>query len=380
VKTLPDDPSLDHLRRQAKDLLAGLRAADPAAGLADAQAALARRYGFRDWPQLKAEVDRRAGTADVADGDLAREVAAAFGLGVVTGPMRSLARADDAGRPWMLTTDRGRWTVRTVDGIYPPTDGEDAFALQEAAATAGVVLPRPVRSLAGTVDAQVGGHRWRAHEWWGSAPPLTAPVGADTARAAGDALARVHGLRVRADEVHGWFRPLRSKREWTGLVDRTRTGGHPWAEQLAVAACGLAALHRTEDGPAEPPLLAHNNLTPGSCRLAGAGRVLVTGWEHAGGQPPSWELGFVLLQWTVDPGGRVNAAGVRALLDGYGAVAGTVPDPSFRGATAGLLNYLFGQAEAALAPDAHARRSVCHLLRHLPIAATLDELRQAEAR
>jgi hypothetical protein len=29
MKTLPDNPNLDHLRRQAKDLLAGLRDSDP---------------------------------------------------------------------------------------------------------------------------------------------------------------------------------------------------------------------------------------------------------------------------------------------------------------------------------------------------------------
>ncbi len=381
MKTLPDDPDLDHLRRQAKDLLAGLRAADPAAGLADAQATLARRYGYRDWPALKAEVDRRAGTAEVADPDIARDLADAFGLGTVTGPMRSLSRTDDAGRPWVLGTDRGRWEVRTVDGIYPPTDGEDAFALQEAAAAAGVLLPRPVRTCAGTVDAQVGGHSWRVHEWQHSAPPLTAPVGVGAARAAGDALARVHGLRMPCDGVLGWFRPLNDEGEWGELVDAARSGGHPWADALVAASRGLAALHRAEDESAEPALFVHNNLTPGACRLAGRGRLVVTGWEHAGGQPPSWELGFALLQWCVDPGGGVNAAGVRALLDGYAAVAGEVPRPSFRGAIAAQLNYVFGQAACALAPDAddHARRSIAHVLAHLPTATTLAAIRVAAA-
>jgi hypothetical protein len=58
VKTLPDSPSLDHLRNQAKDLLAGLRDSDPGATLAHAQASLAEQYGFRSWTDLKAEVDR----------------------------------------------------------------------------------------------------------------------------------------------------------------------------------------------------------------------------------------------------------------------------------------------------------------------------------
>ena len=71
MKTLPDNPNLDHLRRQAKDLLLGLRDSTPAASLADAQASLAEQYGFDSWPQLKAEVDRRQGQAELADPALA---------------------------------------------------------------------------------------------------------------------------------------------------------------------------------------------------------------------------------------------------------------------------------------------------------------------
>jgi hypothetical protein len=49
---LPDSPSLDYLRRQPKDMLVGMRETRPSASLADAQAALARKYGFRTWPEL----------------------------------------------------------------------------------------------------------------------------------------------------------------------------------------------------------------------------------------------------------------------------------------------------------------------------------------
>jgi len=77
---LPDSPSLDYLRRQAKDLLIGLRETQPSASLSDAQAALARKYGFRTWPELKAEVDRRRGRANIADTALAETIAKRFGL------------------------------------------------------------------------------------------------------------------------------------------------------------------------------------------------------------------------------------------------------------------------------------------------------------
>src|SRR5262249_27798880 len=81
-KALPPRPNLDHLRRQAKDLLAALATGDqdaagtvkenlPAAAdmsatqifkagfrLADAQSAIARKTGFSGWPALARHVEQ----------------------------------------------------------------------------------------------------------------------------------------------------------------------------------------------------------------------------------------------------------------------------------------------------------------------------------
>lgn len=54
---LPPRPSLDHLRKRAKELLRHIRLHHPHATLADAQHALAREYGFTSWPKLKAHVE-----------------------------------------------------------------------------------------------------------------------------------------------------------------------------------------------------------------------------------------------------------------------------------------------------------------------------------
>jgi ankyrin repeat protein len=79
VPSLPANPDLDHLRRQAKDLLGAARAGDTTAigrigavsdqvTLAAAQLALAREYGFVSWPRLKDEVDlRKLGLGEKAD-------------------------------------------------------------------------------------------------------------------------------------------------------------------------------------------------------------------------------------------------------------------------------------------------------------------------
>jgi ankyrin repeat protein len=56
-RRLPERPSLEQLRKQAKDHLDSLRIVDPAAKLAAAQHALAREYGFDSWPQLVHHVE-----------------------------------------------------------------------------------------------------------------------------------------------------------------------------------------------------------------------------------------------------------------------------------------------------------------------------------
>jgi aminoglycoside phosphotransferase (APT) family kinase protein len=376
VKTLPDSPNIEHLRRQAKDLLTGLRDSDPATTLADAQASLASQYGFRGWPELKAEVDRRQGGADVGDPALARAIAERFGLGAVTGGLRSLARPDDMGRRWSLDTGSGRWAVRTVDAVYPPTDGEPDFALQEAAARAGVVLPPPVRSTGGRVIEEIAGNRWRAYEWPHSGPPLSAPVGAAACAEVGRILATVHGLALPADRLCGWHSIRLNPASWADLAAKAPA----WAHLIDGALAALTNLDRLSlvEGAHEPPVFTHNSLIPGNVRLGSDRGLVVSGWEHAAGQPPSWELGEALSHWTVDPNGGVNVAGARALLSGYREVAGALPPVSeamFRGTAISSANYVAGQIELALSTgDGEDDRTVRHLLTHLPDRTAFDTL------
>lgn len=55
-QSLPVRPHLDHLKKQAKDLLKSLA---NGAKLCDAQQTLAERYGFSSWPDLKQAVQER---------------------------------------------------------------------------------------------------------------------------------------------------------------------------------------------------------------------------------------------------------------------------------------------------------------------------------
>ena len=56
-RRLPDRPSLEQLRKQAREHLETLRAADPSVRLATAQHALAQEYGFDSWPKLVHHVE-----------------------------------------------------------------------------------------------------------------------------------------------------------------------------------------------------------------------------------------------------------------------------------------------------------------------------------
>ncbi|WP_433258521.1 hypothetical protein ACQPYK_23785 [Streptosporangium sp. CA-135522] len=76
VNRLPENPSLDHLKNEAKQLLRGVRAGEARAlataggwlrpvplpespsdlRLADAQLIVARKYGFTSWSQLRAHL------------------------------------------------------------------------------------------------------------------------------------------------------------------------------------------------------------------------------------------------------------------------------------------------------------------------------------
>ena len=103
---LPDNPNLDHLKKQAKRLLKAARAGDDAAlgrigpyfgeprsiGLQYAQLVIAREYGFSSWAKLKARVERGSSSGGRDADQLANRfldlVCLAYGVDVEAGPKR----------------------------------------------------------------------------------------------------------------------------------------------------------------------------------------------------------------------------------------------------------------------------------------------------
>jgi len=125
-QTLPEKPSLEFLRKQAKERLRQLGAGK----LADAQLAIAREYGFASWAKLKTYVQELGFTpaqslkAAVCDSDPARfkSMSGRFSRPVLPGESLTVSiwRADGSGTAVFQTTrqdgtvviDRGRMQVR----------------------------------------------------------------------------------------------------------------------------------------------------------------------------------------------------------------------------------------------------------------------------
>lgn len=200
VRTLPDKPHPDYLRQEAKHLLAALRERDASTRLAEAQRAIAEQYGFRTWPDLKAEVDRRRSSSGPADPGLADKIAEIFGLGRPTGPMTPIGYAF-MGRRWRLDTERGRWLTGPVFDWIGPEQAALAVELRQAARAAGVHAPEPVPTADGDHVARVDGSNWRVDRWQDYGPEVLEPVRRSVARSVGRTLAILHRVGPPTDRT-----------------------------------------------------------------------------------------------------------------------------------------------------------------------------------
>lgn len=387
MKTLPDSPSLGHLRRQAKDLLPQLRVVRPDATLSDAQTLVAEQYGFRTWPDLKAEVDRRSTTIRTADDGVAAAVADAFDLGAPQGPLVGLER-QWAGQAWALSTDRGRWLARQLFDWFDEGAVEAEVLLAESAAGVGIQTPRPVRSRAGAVVRTVQGRRWRVYEHLTLGPEPSIPADARHAAAAGRIVGRVHRLRLPAPEpIQRWLTFARAESQWWELHGVAHAQGVPWADQLAAvipAIVDVSGIVEAAD-PGDAAVLSACHYAPNAFRVAGPDDLTVVSWEHAGAMTPRWDLGGTLAAWSGGVLDGVNATAANALLAGY-AEETDIPGPLdlgiFSASVCGSLNWLASRIRIALGEtDTEARqiadRAVPWLLVHLPSRATLQAVLDA---
>jgi ankyrin repeat protein len=115
ARTLPARPSLEHLKNEAKQRLKTLQVRNPTIKLATAQLAVARDYGFANWRQLKAHIDRMNPDQPHRD-----QIFAA----AQTGDIETVRRAFQAGFDPTLRDKTGR-TVHQIAKEY----GQQAIEL-----------------------------------------------------------------------------------------------------------------------------------------------------------------------------------------------------------------------------------------------------------
>jgi hypothetical protein len=118
-RVLPPHPNLEHLRKQAKDLLRDWQSRRPDAQLADAQHALAQDYGFASWPKLRAHLESL--TAD-------------------EGPTLSSATG---------SLFVGKWTANLAESKRHPANPFQSAVLEFAVAGDAVTITHTGRSASG---------------------------------------------------------------------------------------------------------------------------------------------------------------------------------------------------------------------------------------
>ena len=170
ARTLPDSPSLEWLRKQAKRLLRQLQATDPAARLADAQFALAKAHGFTSWRALKAHVESL--TIEGRAFELAR-AGDAGALRAMLDADPSLLHAREKPYAWTLlhaAAQKGQLDV--VDlllsrGLDPNTRerGDESYAMHWAAASGHLDVVRRLADAGGDVVGRGDDHQLEVIGW-----------------------------------------------------------------------------------------------------------------------------------------------------------------------------------------------------------------------
>lgn len=275
----------------------------------------------------------------------AERVAERFGLGIVEGVGEYVARGV-SGEIFRLDTSAGRWALKRMLAAPDPEQIETAVRLQDAARAAGVRSPRTIRASGGAVLAAVDDQLWQVSEWVeadADAPDLFAP---DRLRALGEALARIHSLRLSPPhDVVPWLTTAPTADAWARLCADVQESDVTWAAEFLALRPELRRLSElVASTPPSGAVLSHCDLGPANVAVAG-GRLLVLDWERAGAIPPMQELGYVLVQWC-RPLDRRPLAG--HIVSGYRE---GLPNPGldvFAVAACAWLNFLSAMANAAV--------------------------------
>lgn len=229
------------------------------------------------------------------------EVAATFGLGdgaVLVGPVA----AGRMGSIWRLTTNQGRYAVKTADVPPTETEAEMDAAYQDRVRGSGVPMPAVVRCTAGTVLAEVGETRVRVYDW----VDVVERNRMLDPSAVGRVVAAIHSVHVPASlPVDPWYYAPIGRPAWDEMIVRLDAAGAPFAESLARVVPAVVA---TEAFLTQPDAVqwCHQDLWADNILATPAGPLIVLDWENSGPGSTSQELMAVLFEFGCGEPGRVQ--------------------------------------------------------------------------
>lgn len=280
----------------------------------------------------------------------APDIAAAFGLGRPLGDFSPLRNGGHPSHTRVLTTERGRWVVKTdrLIGAWQRHQALRAHRLERAALAAGIGMPHPVEPPSPSV-----GHWYhpaeqdliRVTEWVAGHDlrrPRPTPDLTDAARWVGATLGRVAGLDLcpasgtSPDDGRKPLHPMADWRTWAAEA----AAGNP-----LVARAARSLLPVIEDATAlieyaehdRPPVVpVHGDTSGANVLRTRAGYVLID-WDGAGAEVPWWETVSVAFRFSSGfngPTAEADARVVRPLIEAYlaeGAPAGAADTRAFAG-------------------------------------------------
>ncbi len=244
-------------------------------------------------------------------------IADAFGLGRPSGPPVAAARGE-LGRIWRLETTTGTWAVKEIFEPESETDAQADVAFQEAALAAGVPMPRPVASRAGTVLVQAAAPdrrvTVRVYTWVDIAQPVQRAAATDAAAI----LARLHALAIADDRpMDPWFTDVVATERWRELLATTERAAVAWVPTLArLVSEVIAGEPIIRGGRHRPTICCHLDFNPENVLLDAHGQAVVVDWENSGPASAEQELASVLAEFVPDP------SDTRAFLRAYADAGG----------------------------------------------------------
>lgn len=312
--------------------------------------------------------------------DSGQSIADAFGLG----PAHSIRYASEGmmARIWRLDTKAGRFAVKEFDGAdrYDlATKLVYSAGLADAAAGAGVLAPRNIRSRAGSLVHQLAGTCVSVATWIDGRPCEIPRDAADAAPWLGETVAILERLPDPADApaLDPWLRGLLttvpSGAQWRMVLDQARVLERSWAPHLAARIDRLIELGSSVRGRDDGDLaFLHTDLQPKNVLVTPAGFALVD-WDDAGLCSPKRMLARIIVEWLTR--GGVDEHAITGLMRAYRSRCGAAEIRDlgdFSYAVAAFLNYAHETMTADLREP--GRDSITSLLAHALEIPTLQSV------